>query len=95
MLNVIDQFPNEEAAQFNTAFLNSENDIPILDLVVMCMKEFEAVENVEILSYDVTTDPDDIDVNYHSVNINYKRKYSRCYNNIKCLQPKRDAFRSN
>lgn len=74
MLNVIDQFPNEEAAQFNTAFLNSENDIPILDLVVMCMKEFEAVENVEILSYDVTTDPDDIDVNYHSVNINYKRK---------------------
>lgn len=74
MLNYIWQFPNPMEAEINERFLRSENDISIPDLVVMAMKEFEAIENITILSYDIIVDPDKVDVNEHSVNINYKRK---------------------
>ena len=62
------------ANEFNEEFLSSENDLPIADYVVMAMKEFEAVENIDILDYEVIMDPDEIDINEHTVNINYKKK---------------------
>lgn len=74
MLDFIHLYDDGATADYNESFLRSENDIPIEDLVVMTMKEFEAVENIEILGYTITKDPDDIDINYHSININYKRK---------------------
>lgn len=74
MLNYIYQFPNPMEKELNLPFLRSENDIPIPDLVVMAMKEFEAIENITITGYDIVVDPDKVDVNEHSVNINYKRK---------------------
>lgn len=60
--------------EWNEEFLSSENDLPISEYVVLAMKEFEAIENIEILSYEVIMDPDDVDLNEHSININYKKK---------------------
>lgn len=74
MLNSIHMFPNEKAEEFNDEFLHSENDISIPDMVVMAMKEFECIENIEILGYEIITEPDLVDINEHSININYKRK---------------------
>lgn len=74
MLNLIHDFKNEMADQFNKEFLFSENDLPISEYVVLAMKEFEAVENIDILSYEVIMDPDEVDINEHSININYKKK---------------------
>lgn len=74
MLHYIHEFENPMEKKVNYAFLKSENDIPITDLVVMAMKEFEAIENITITGYEVILDTDKVDVNEHSVNINYKRK---------------------
>lgn len=74
MLHTIHDFANPMLAEINRDFITSANDIPITDLVVMVMKEYEAVSNIEILDYEVILDPDKIDINEHSININYKRK---------------------
>ena len=74
MLQYIHEFKNPMAEDFNEAFLQSENDLPISEYVIMAMKEFEAIENIDILEYEVIMDPDAIDINEHSVNINYKKK---------------------
>lgn len=74
MLHYIHEFENPMEQKVNYTFLKSENDIPITDLVVMAMKEFEAIENITITGYEVILDTDKVDVNEHSVNINYKRK---------------------
>ncbi len=74
MLDYIHDFKNPMVNEFNEDFLSSANDLPIADYVVMAMKEFEAVENIEILGYDVIMDPDEVDINEHSININYKKK---------------------
>ena len=55
MLNTIHLFKNDAGKDFNTDFLASLNDISIQDLVVLHMKEYEAIVNIEILSYDITT----------------------------------------
>lgn len=74
MLNYIHEFPNEMAKEFNDDFLNSRNDVTISELVVMVMKELEAIENIEILSYDLIDEQDKVDINEHMININFKKK---------------------
>ena len=74
MLNTIHLYPNAEEENFNVSFLTSENDISIEDLVVMNMKELEVIQNITILGYYLETDPEKIDINEHTININYKRK---------------------
>lgn len=74
MLNSIHLYPNAEEENFNVSFLTSANDISIEDLVVMNMKEFEVIQNITILGYYLETDPEKIDINEHTININYKRK---------------------
>ena len=74
MLNTIHLYPNAEEENFNVDFLTSANDISIEDLVVLNMKEFEVIENITILGYYLETDPEKIDINEHTININYKRK---------------------
>ena len=77
MLNTIHLYPNAEEENFNVSFLTSANDISIEDLVVMNMKEFEVIQNITILGYYLETDPEKIDINEHTININYKRKSDR------------------
>lgn len=72
--NYIHLYPNKNEDQFNMPFLRSENDTPIVDLIILCMKEFEAVENITILGYDIVYDQDEVDINEHNININYKKK---------------------
>ena len=74
MLNYIALYPNKHEEEFNNEFLLSTNDVPIEDYVISTMREFEAIENISILSYKVITNQDEIDINQHTVNINFKKK---------------------
>lgn len=74
MLNYIALYPNKHESEFNMDFLNSTFDTPIDDYVIACMKDFESIENIEILEYKIIEDQDEIDINNHMVNINYKKK---------------------
>lgn len=38
------------------------------------MKDFESIKNIEILEYTIINDQDEVDINNHSININYKKK---------------------
>ena len=75
MLHYIHEYPNPAAEEFNQAFLTSADDIPLEDLVVMVMKDFERVENIELLKIETVADQDDVDYNRHIININYKKKH--------------------
>jgi hypothetical protein len=55
-------------------FLMSTMDTPIEDYVISVMRDFEAIENIEILGYKIVKDQDMIDINNHMININYKKK---------------------
>jgi len=74
MLNYIGMMPNPHEAEFNDDFIVKRDDVSIEELVVMMMKEFEVVENIEILSYEIIKDQDEVDYNYHMINLNYKKK---------------------
>ncbi len=74
MINYISLYPNVYEEGFNEEFLNATQDIPLVDYVISCMKDFESIENIEILDYYITEDQDDVDLNNHMVNINYKKK---------------------
>ena len=74
MLNYIALYPNRHEKEFNMDFLNSTFDKPIDEYVIACMKDFESIENIEILEYKIIEDQDEIDINNHMININYKKK---------------------
>jgi len=78
MLSFMKEFTDELMESlpvgFNEELLTSSNDISIEELVVMTMKELEAISNYKILEYYTIDDQDEIDYNYHTVNINYKKK---------------------
>lgn len=74
MLNYIALYPNKHENEFNMDFLKSTFDTPIDEYVIACMKDFESIENIEILEYKIIEDQDEIDINNHMVNINYKKK---------------------
>lgn len=74
MLNYIALYPNPHENEFNMDFLMSTMDTPIEDYVISCMKDFEAIENIEILKYEIIKDQDMVDINNHMININYKKK---------------------
>jgi hypothetical protein len=74
MLNYIALYPNKYENEFNNEFLLSKNDTPLIDYIISTMREFEAIENIEILDYNIVTNQDEIDINQHSVNINFKKK---------------------
>jgi len=74
MLSSIHDYTNGLDINFNNSFLNSDNDLSIAEYVIMTMKEFECISNIEILSYKIVEDQDEIDYNYHRININFKRK---------------------
>lgn len=74
MKSLMSRMLQEKPDTFNTALINSENDYDMVDLVVLTMKELEAIENIKLLGYTITTDQDEIDFNKHKVNVNYKKK---------------------
>ena len=74
MLNYIHEYPNPAAAEFNEDFIYARDDISFEELVTMVMKDFETVENIEILSIETVTDQDEVDYNRYTININYKKK---------------------
>ena len=75
MLDYIHEYPNPAADEFNDDFIHAREDIPLTDFVTMVMKDFETIENIEILSIDIVTDQDEVDYNYHTININFKKKH--------------------
>lgn len=75
MLDYIHEYPNPAADEFNEDFIFAKDDIPLEELVTMVMKDFESVENIEILSIETVYDQDEVDYNQHTININYKKKH--------------------
>ena len=59
---------------FNYDFLTGSDDYSIEELVTICMKELEAISNITIESVETIYDMDEIDINEHKVNKNYKKK---------------------
>ena len=59
---------------FNYDFLTGADDYSIEELVTICMKELEAISNITIESVETIYDMDEIDINEHKVNKNYKKK---------------------
>lgn len=74
MLNYIGLYPNPHESELNMDFLTSANDKSLDDYVIACMLDMESIENIKILDYKIIHDQDDVDINRHMININYKRK---------------------
>lgn len=74
MLNYIHEYPNPAVDEFNEDFIYARDDITYEELVTMVMRDFETVENIEILKIETITDQDEIDYNRHTININFKKK---------------------
>ena len=74
MQNYIALYPNEHEDELNMDFLTSAFDKPLDYYVIACMKDLEVVNNIEILRYEIVEDQDEIDINNHMININYKKK---------------------
>lgn len=74
MLNYIHLYPNPHEDEFNLDFIQNRQDTPIEDYIINAMREFERISNIEIVDVKVVKDQDEVDINYHSTNINYKKK---------------------
>ena len=74
MRELLHLLENPYEKDFNLDFIKSKNDYKISDLVVMCMKDTEIISNITIESYGINENYEDIDINQHKVNINFKRK---------------------
>jgi hypothetical protein len=74
LLDYIALYPNPHAEEFNDSFIFGKEDTPITDFIITSMREFEAIENIKIESVTIVSNPDEVDINEHSININYKKK---------------------
>lgn len=74
MLDYIALYPNPYSGSFNDEIILGIQDRSIADYAIMVMREFEAIENIRIESIEVIEDQDQVDINNHMVNINFKKK---------------------
>lgn len=74
MLNYISLYPNPYEESFNDEIILGTQDDSIASYVIMEMMELEAIENIRIDKVEIVTAQDEIDINNHMVNINYKKK---------------------
>lgn len=74
MLNYISLYPNPYETEFNDEIILGTQDDSIASYVIMEMMELEAIENITIEKVEVITNQDELDINNHMVNINYKKK---------------------
>lgn len=73
MLNYIALYPNQYEDMMNPDIILGAQDTPIEDFIIMAMQEFEAIDNIKIEDIKIVRDQDDIDINRHTININYKK----------------------
>lgn len=74
MLNYIALYPNKYKDIMNPEIILSKQDTPIEDFIIMAMKELEAIENIKIENIEIVRDQDEVDINRHMINVNYKKK---------------------
>ena len=74
MLNYIALYPNQYEDVMNPEIILGKQDTPIEDFVIMAMKELEAIDNIKIENIEIIHDQDDVDINRHMINVNYKKK---------------------
>lgn len=74
MLNYIALYPNQYESQFNDEILLGTQDRPIEDFAIMAMQEFEAIENIKIEDIRIVRNQDEVDINKHMINVNFKKK---------------------
>jgi hypothetical protein len=74
MLNYIAMYPNKYEDSFNDEVILGLKDKPLTDFIIMAMKEFEAIENIDITKIEIVDEQDKIDLNQHLININFKKK---------------------
>lgn len=74
LLNYIALYPNKYADEFNYEFILGKEKIPFEDYVITAMRELEAIENVVIEDIKIVKEQDEVDINNHMININYKKK---------------------
>lgn len=74
MLNYIAMYPNPYEGELNDQIILAPQDPSIADFVIMEMKELEAIENIDIEKIEIVTAQDQVDINRHMININYKKK---------------------
>ena len=74
MKDYIHLYEHPTTLEYNDDFLKSKNDYTLEELTVLCMKEYEAIENITLDYYEHITDMDEINMNEHRININFKKK---------------------
>lgn len=74
MIDYVGLYPNKYVGEFNDDIIVGNQDDSLEDFIITSMKELEAIENIEILDIEVVDRPDDVDINMHTININYKKK---------------------
>lgn len=74
MLNYIALYPNQYKDIMNPEIILGKQDTPIEDFIIMAMKELEAIENIKIENIEIVHDQDEVDINRHMINVNYKKK---------------------
>jgi len=58
----------------NDEIILGTQDVPMEDFIIMAMSEFEAIGNIKIEKVEVIHDQDEVDINRHMVNINFKKR---------------------
>lgn len=71
---MIHRYPNRYSKDFNDDIILGLQDTPIPDFIIQAMQETEAIENIRIEDIEVVEDQDEVDINQHMVNINFKKK---------------------
>lgn len=74
MLNYIAMYPNQYEGLMNPDIILGKQDTPIEDFIIMAMKELEAIDNIKIENIEIVRDQDEVDINHHMINVNYKKK---------------------
>lgn len=74
MKEYVHMYEHPGVKMYNVDFLTGVDDYTIEELVIICMKELEAISNITIESVKTVYNMDEIDINEHKINRNYKRK---------------------
>lgn len=74
MLDYIHMVKNPLRDEYNTGLLTGSIDYSLEELVDITMHEAEAISNIKIEEVTIERDMDNIDLNEHKVNINFKKK---------------------
>lgn len=74
MVHYIALYPNEYEKTMNEDIILGPQDTPIEDFIIMAMKELEAIGNIKIENIKIIDQQDEVDINRHMINVNYKKK---------------------